>query len=89
MIVSLGMGMSTALLVSGVLQAAVGNKLIVMAPAFIIIVGTELGIEILEIVSELSELAGMDENGAYQAVFMAQLISMIFVVALMALRKAH
>jgi hypothetical protein len=87
-VVSLGMGVSTAVLVSGVLQAAVGNKLIVMAPAFIIIIGTELGIEILEIAFELSELAGMDENGAYQVVFMAQLTSMILVVGLMALRKA-
>lgn len=86
MVVSLGMGIATAVLVSAVLKAAAGNKLILMAPAFIIIVGTELGLEIMEIVFELSELSGADENGAYQAVFMAQVASMIVVITLVALR---
>ena len=88
MVVSLGMGIATAVLVSAVLKAAAGNKLILMAPAFIIIVGTELGLEIMEIVFELSELAGADENGAYQAVFMAQVASMIVVFVLVAVRAA-
>lgn len=86
MVVSLGMGIATAVLVSAVLKAAAGNKLILMAPAFIIIVGTELGLEIMEIVFELSELSGADENGAYQVVFIAQVASMIVVITLMALR---
>lgn len=88
MVVSLGMGIATAVLVSAVLKAAAGNSLIIMAPAFIIIVGTELGLETMEIVFELFELAGADENGAYQAVFMAQVAAMIVVFVVVAARIA-
>lgn len=88
MVVSLGMGIATAVLVSSILKVASGNKLIIMAPAFIIIVGTELGLEIMEIVFELSELAGADENGAYQAVFMAQVLAMVVVFVVVGARTA-
>jgi len=74
---SLGMGAVTSIIVSRVVSASQGNKIIMLAPAFIIMFGTEVGIELLEIVFQSAKMAGSDDIGAYQAIFAAQIIAVL------------
>lgn len=74
---SAGMGMVTTVIVSAAVTAGSGNKLVMLAPAFVIMFGTEVGIEIMEIVFQTVKLAGLDEAMAYQTVFFAQVAAVI------------
>jgi hypothetical protein len=57
-----------------------------LAPAFIIMFGTEFGIELLEIVFQSAKIAGTDDIGAYQAIFVAQIIAVLGALGLFAER---
>ncbi|MGO4570186.1 hypothetical protein AB4Z52_35465 [Rhizobium sp. 2YAF20] len=83
MLSSIGMGMATAAVIGVVSGLAAQNKIIALAPAFIIMFGTEVGIEILEIVFQSSKLAGLDINSAYEMVFAIQIVAVLIAIALM------
>jgi hypothetical protein len=80
------MGIASAVLVNAILAAGAMNRMVMMAPAFLMIIGTELGIEVLEIVMEISQLRGADENEAYEAVFLAQVVSVLVATGLLGWR---
>jgi hypothetical protein len=77
-----GMGMVTTVIVSAVVASNGGNKLVMLAPAFVIMFGTEVGIEVMEIVFQVVKLAGLDETMAYQTVFFAQVAAILVALAL-------
>jgi hypothetical protein len=82
MVSAAGMGIATTVIVSAAVAASAGNRLVMLAPAFVIMFGTEVGIEIMEIVFQSAKLAGMDATTAYQAVFFAQLAAVIVALGL-------
>jgi hypothetical protein len=82
MISSAGMGMVTTVIVTIAVASGSGNKLVMLAPAFIIMFGTEVGIEIMEIVFQTTKLAGLDEATAYQTVFFAQVAAVLAALGL-------
>ncbi|MDB5524980.1 MAG: hypothetical protein JWM58_2743 [Rhizobium sp.] len=82
MVSAAGMGMATTVIVAAAVAASAGNKLVMLAPAFVIMFGTEVGIEIMEIVFQSAKLAGMDVTTAYQAVFFAQVAAVILALGL-------
>ncbi len=86
MLSSIGIGIATTIVVSAVIASANGNKLITLAPAFVIMFGTEVGIEILEITFQISKLAGLGVTAAYQMVFVVQVSAVLLATALMAWR---
>jgi MFS family permease len=86
MISAAGMGMATTVIVAAAVAASGSNKLVMLAPAFIIMFGTEVGIEVMEIIFQSSKLAGLDETAAYQAVFMAQVVAVALALLLAANR---
>lgn len=77
-----GMGMVTTVIVSAVVASNGGNKLVMLAPAFVIMFGTEVGIEVMEIVFQTVKLAGLDETMAYQTVFFAQVAAVLVALGL-------
>lgn len=77
MLSAAGMGMATAVIVSAAVAASAGNRFVMLAPAFVIMFGTEVGIEIMEIIFQSTKLAGFDEATAYQAVFFGQVAAVI------------
>ena len=83
MLSSIGMGMATAAVIGVVAGLSAQNRIIALAPAFIIMFGTEVGIEILEIVFQSSKLAGLDINSAYEMVFAVQIVAVLVAIALM------
>lgn len=83
MLSSIGIGIATTIVVSQVIASANGNKLITLAPAFVIMFGTEVGIEILEITFQLSKLAGLGVTPAYQMVFVVQVSAVLLATTLM------
>ncbi|KPQ08478.1 MAG: Major Facilitator Superfamily [Rhodobacteraceae bacterium HLUCCA12] len=87
-ILSGGVGIGTAVLVRAILAAAGTNAVIVMAPAFLILLGTEVGMESLQIVFQTTTLAGFDENVAYENVFMVQAVSIVVAIAVLLFGRA-
>ncbi|MHC8492810.1 hypothetical protein ACTU44_08855 [Thalassospira sp. SM2505] len=83
MLSSIGIGIATTLVVSAVIASANGNKLITLAPAFVIMFGTEVGIELLEITFQVSKLAGLDVTKAYQMVFVVQVAAVLLATVLL------
>ncbi|BDW89704.1 hypothetical protein [Thalassospira tepidiphila] len=86
MLSSIGIGIATTIVVSAVIASANGNKLITLAPAFVIMFGTEVGIEILEITFQISKLAGLGVTPAYQMVFVVQVSAVLLATTLMVWR---
>jgi len=82
-----GVGIGTAVLVRALLSAAGSNRVIIMAPAFLILLGTEVGMESLEIVFQTTTLFGFEENAAYENVFLAQVLSVVIAVAVLLIGK--
>ncbi|PWV95622.1 hypothetical protein DFR52_10917 [Hoeflea marina] len=80
---SIGIGMATASVIGIVAGMAAQNRIIALAPAFIIMFGTEAGIEILEVVFQSSKLAGLETTHAYQAVFAVQIAAVLVAIGLM------
>lgn len=80
MIASAGMGMVTAVIVAQVMAACKDNPLMVLLPAFVIMFGTEFGLELLEILFEGVKLMGYGEIVAYRFVFVAQIILVLLAV---------
>lgn len=83
MLSSIGMGTATAAVIGVVAGLGAQSKIVALAPAFIIMFGTEVGIEILEIVFQSSKLAGLDINSAYEMVFAVQIVAVLVAIALM------
>lgn len=83
MLSSIGIGMATASVIGIVATMASQNRIIALAPAFIIMFGTEAGIEILEVVFQSSKLAGLETTLAYQAVFAVQIVAVLVAIAMM------
>lgn len=77
-----GMGMVTTVIVSAAVASSSGNKLVMLAPAFVIMFGTEVGIEVMEIIFQTVKLAGLDEATAYQTVFFAQVAAVLVALGL-------
>jgi hypothetical protein len=86
---SLGMGTATSIIVAHAAGVSHGNKIIMLAPAFIVMFGTEVGIELLEIIFQMAKLAGSDELGAYQTIFFAQILAALLAGGLMAERAIY
>jgi hypothetical protein len=84
---AIGMGTVTSIIVTRVAGVSGGNKIIMLAPAFVIMFGTEVGIELLEIVFQSAKLAGSDEVGAYQAIFLFQTLAVLLALGLIAERS--
>jgi MFS family permease len=84
---AIGMGTVTSIIVTRVAGVSQGNKIIMLAPAFVIMFGTEVGIELLEIVFQSAKLAGSDEVGAYQAIFLFQTLAVLLALGLIAERS--
>lgn len=82
MISAAGMGMVTTVIVTIAVASGSGNKLVMLAPAFVIMFGTEVGIEIMEIIFQTTKLAGLDEATAYQTVFFAQVAAVLAALGL-------
>jgi hypothetical protein len=76
-----GMGMVTTVIVSAAVASG-GNKLVMLAPAFVIMFGTEVGIETMEIIFQVVKLVGLDEAMAYQTVFFAQVAAVLVALLL-------
>jgi hypothetical protein len=72
-----GMGIVTTVIVSAAVASGSGNKLVMLAPAFVIMFGTEVGIEVMEIIFQTTKLVGWDETMAYQTVFFAQVAAVL------------
>lgn len=83
MLSSTGMGMATAAVIGVVASLGAQNKIVSLAPAFIIMFGTEVGIELLEIVFQSSKLAGLDINSAYEVVFAVQILTVVVAIGMM------
>lgn len=83
MLSSVGMGMATAAVIGVVASLGAQNKIVSLAPAFIIMFGTEVGIELLEIVFQSSKLAGLDINSAYEVVFAVQILTVVVAIGMM------
>jgi len=83
-----GIGIGAAVLVRAILAAARSNPVIIMAPAFLILLGTEVGMESLQIVFQTTTLFGYDENVAYERVFLTQALSIVAAVAVLLIGKA-
>lgn len=83
MLSSIGMGMATAAVIGVVASLGAQNKIVSLAPAFIIMLGTEVGIELLEIVFQSSKLAGLDINSAYEVVFAVQILTVVVAIGMM------
>lgn len=83
-----GIGIGTAVLVRALLAAAGSDRMIIMAPAFLILLGTEVGMETLEVVFQTTLLLGGTENAAYENVFLAQALSVIAAVLVLLIGKA-
>jgi hypothetical protein len=81
------MGTVTSIIVTRVAGVSGGNKIIMLAPAFVIMFGTEVGIELLEIVFQSAKLMGSDDVGAYQAIFLFQILAVILALGLIAERS--
>jgi MFS family permease len=79
-----GMGMVTTVIVSIAVASSGSNKLVMLAPAFVIMFGTEVGIEVMEIVFQTAKLAGLNEAMAYQTVFFAQVAAVLAALGLFA-----
>lgn len=77
-----GMGMVTTVIVSAAVASGSGSKLVMLAPAFVIMFGTEVGIEVMEIIFQTTKLAGLDETTAYQTVFFAQVAAVLVALGL-------
>jgi len=77
-----GMGMVTTVIVSSVVSSGSGNRLVMLAPAFVIMFGTEVGIEIMEMIFQTVKLLGMAEAIAYQTVFFAQVAAVLVALGL-------
>lgn len=86
---ALGMGTATSIIVARAASVSHGNKIIMLAPAFIVMFGTEVGIELLEIVFQSAKLAGSDDIGAYQAIFLVQILAALLAVGLMGERAIN
>jgi len=82
MISAAGMGMVTTVIVAAAVASGSGNKLVMLAPAFVIMFGTEVGIEIMEIIFQTTKLVGLDETTAYQTVFFAQVAAVLAALGL-------
>ena len=78
-----GVGIGTAVLVRAILAAAGGNAVVIMAPAFLILLGTEVSMESLQIVFQTTTILGYDENVAYENVFLVQALSVVAAVAVL------
>ena len=78
-----GVGVGTAVLVRALLAAAGANRVVIMAPAFLILLGTEVGMETLEIVFQLTRHFGFGENTAYENVFLAQALSVVAAIVVL------
>jgi hypothetical protein len=87
MLSSIGIGVATTIVVGAVIASANGNKLIALAPAFVIMFGTEVGIELLEITFQLAKLAGLGVTEAYQMVFVVQVSAVLLGTALLIWRR--
>jgi hypothetical protein len=83
MLSSVGIGMATAAVIGVVASLGGQNKIVSLAPAFIIMFGTEVGIELLEIVFQSSKLAGLDINSAYEVVFAVQILTVVLAIGMM------
>ncbi|WP_259782315.1 hypothetical protein [Aestuariispira ectoiniformans] len=82
MIASAGMGMVTTVIVALVMAECKDNPLMTLAPAFVIMFGTEFGLETLEILFEGVKLMGYGEVAAYRFVFVAQVILVLAAIPL-------
>jgi MFS family permease len=78
-----GMGMVTTVIVTAAVSSSGSSKLVMLAPAFVIMFGTEVGIEIMEIVFQVVKLGGGDETMAYQTVFFAQVAAVLTALMLL------
>lgn len=87
-VLSGGVGIGTAVLVRAILAAAGSNRVVIMAPAFLILLGTEVGMETLEIVFQSTRHLGFGENTAYENVFLAQALSVVAAVAVLLIGRA-
>lgn len=87
MTASLGTGMATTVLVNEIVMRCAGNRVLMLAPAFAIVLGTEVGIEVLELIFELVMLVQHDETVAYQGVFLAQSLILLIPLAMLIERR--
>ena len=56
-----------------------------MAPAFLILFGTEVGMETLEIIFQITQLGGFDANTAFENVFFAQVVATLVAMGVLGL----
>ncbi|MDB5884643.1 MAG: hypothetical protein JWR74_814 [Polaromonas sp.] len=77
MVAGAGVGVVTTVVVAIVMASGRSNPFVALLPALVIMFGTEFGLEIMEIVFQIAKLAGRDENGAYSAVFAAQIVAAV------------
>ena len=77
MIAGFGMGMVTAVIVSMVMASGRSSPAIALLPAAVIMFGTEVGLELMEVVYLGAKLIGFEEVGAYRLVFIGQVIAAV------------
>jgi hypothetical protein len=80
-----GVGIGTVVLVRAILAASGGNRMVIMAPAFLILFGTEVGMETLEIIFQITQLGGFDANTAFENVFFAQVVATLVAMGVLGL----
>lgn len=76
----------TVLVCLAVLRDAAMHPLLLALPSIVIMLGTEFGLELLQLVFAIARAAGSGDDGAYGAVFFAQVL--LALVALALLRTA-
>lgn len=77
MIAGFGMGIVTAVIVSMVMATGRSSPAIALLPAVVIMFGTEVGLELMEVVYLGAKLIGFEEVGAYRLVFIGQIIATV------------
>lgn len=81
---SAGMGALTTVVISYVMATCRANPIMALLPAFVIMFGTEFGLEILEIIFQFAELTGHDEVASYRLIFNAQIAFVLLSIPIIA-----
>jgi MFS family permease len=86
-ITGFGMGLLTTAAIFAVKSTETSGTALSLFIAFVIIIGTEVGLEAFEIFVQLAELAAVPEETRYQFIFVAQAVLVLSAIPLVLLKK--
>jgi hypothetical protein len=77
----------TVLVCLVVLRDATAHPLLAALPSIAIMLGTEFGLELLQLVFAIARAAGIGDDGAYGAIFFAQALLGLIVIAFLSMAR--